>query len=75
MFNYLFAHGDGAIETSNRVQISSFFIIIDSLKSSNHGNTFNASIPLSNGTVESFEVARTPKSLPTHLHSTLEKAK
>lgn len=75
MFNCLFAHGDGAIETSNKFQISSFFSIIDSLKSSNHGNTFNAFIHLSNGTVERFEVARTTKSLPTHLHSTLEKGK
>jgi hypothetical protein len=52
-----------------------FFSIIDLLKSSNHGNTFNASIPLSNGIIERFEIVRTPESLPTHLHSTLKKGK
>jgi hypothetical protein len=71
----LFAHGDGAIETSNKVQILSFFSIIDLLKSPNHGNTFNASIPLSNGTIKRFEVVRTLESLPTCLHSTSEKGK
>ncbi len=77
LISCLCTHNDGAIGTSNRVQILFIFSIVDSFESSNPSNTFNAYVlvPLSNGSIKNFKITTILKSLLTHLHSASEKGK